>query len=125
MPIEYRFRVSVTPEFLPDHTDVEALRYVFAYHITIVNEGQHSAQLQARHWWITDGNDRTEEVVGEGVVGEKPVINPGSTYHYSSFSILDTPVGMMYGTYQMVGEDGMEFEIEIPAFTLALPGCLN
>ncbi len=117
--------VEVTPEYLPEQSEPENNRYVFAYHILISNQGSVAAQLVSRHWIITDANGGINEVRGEGVVGEQPWLTPGDEHAYSSFCILETPVGVMQGSYQMVAEDGREFEAEIPLFSLAVPGALN
>jgi len=121
----YQIEVIVLPEYIPEQSGLDEDRYVFAYHITIHNQGRVAAQLVSRHWLISDANDQVDEVRGEGVVGEQPLIAPGGEHHYSSFCILETPVGIMQGSYQMVAEDGTAFEAEIPAFTLAVPGSLN
>ncbi len=117
--------VEVIPEYLPEQSEPENNRYVFAYHILIANKGSMAAQLISRHWIITDANGGINEVRGEGVVGEQPWLAAGDEHEYSSFCILETPVGVMQGSYQMVAEDGSEFEAEIPLFSLAVPGALN
>jgi len=109
--------VHATPEYSSENS--QEGRYVFMYHIVIYNHGNTAAQLMRRHWFIVDGNEQVDEVIGDGVLGEQPVIAPGSTYEYSSFCILETPVGCMYGQYFMVAEDGTEFIADIPVFTLA------
>ena len=114
-------QVSVETEFLPDQSDAEGERWVFAYHISIHNQGSVSARLLTRHWVITDGDERVQEVHGEGVIGEQPHIAPGQTFRYTSGAILETEVGSMRGSYQMIGEDGIHFDAQIPAFTLAVP----
>ena len=95
------------------------------YTIRITNSGTVAAQLISRHWIITDGELRVEEVRGLGVVGEQPLIRPGETYEYSSGCQLETPVGTMRGSYQLVAEDGTSFEAEIPEFTLSIPRVLH
>ena len=117
--------VEVAPRFLDDQSTPEDGRFAFAYSIRIHNEGQVAARLVARHWRITDGNGRVEQVDGEGVVGEQPVLEPGGTYTYTSGAMLETPVGSMRGSYQMVAEDGVHFEAEIPVFTLAVRSHLH
>ncbi len=121
----YKIEVNVLPEYLADQSEPDAGRYVFAYHISIRNTGRVPAQLLSRHWFITDEAEQIEEVMGEGVVGEQPLIAPGGEYQYSSFCILDTPVGTMHGNYQMIAEDGTLFKADIPTFMLAMPGKLN
>ena len=118
-------RVAVESEYLPDQSEPAAGRYTFAYHVTIRNEGREPARLLARHWIITDGEGRRREVRGEGVVGLKPLIPPGESFRYSSFAVLETAVGTMEGSYQMVGADGRPFEAPIPPFRLAVPGAVN
>jgi ApaG protein len=121
----YHIEVSVRSEYMESQSQPEAQRFVFVYHVTIRNLGQHAAQLHSRRWEIVDGNGKAEEVKGVGVVGEQPMIAPGHAHRYDSFCILETPVGVMRGHYRMIGEDGHAFEAEIPAFTLAVPGSLN
>lgn len=121
----HRIDVHVRTEFLPGQSSPGDHRYVFAYHITIHNGGQVPAQLLTRHWIITDGNQKVQEVHGEGVVGKQPRLAPGESFNYSSGTVLATPVGAMHGSYQMIGDDGMRFEAPIAPFTLAVPGALN
>ena len=99
--------------------------YVFAYHICIQNKGEQAAQLLSRKWLITDADGNVTEVQGDGVIGQQPVIAPQQEHRYSSYSVLKTKVGCMQGSYQMRTEDGVEFEAEIPMFTLAVSGVLN
>lgn len=117
--------VDVRSEFVPDQSSADAERYVFAYHVTIENRGQSPAQLISRHWVITDGNQKVQEVRGQGVIGEQPTIMPGERYEYSSGAVLQTPVGSMHGSYQMVDDQGAAFDATIPVFTLALPRALH
>ena len=117
--------VDVTTEFVPDQSDTEQQRFVFAYHVTIKNDGDSPARLISRHWVITDGNERVQEVRGEGVIGEQPTINPGEHFEYTSGAVLETPVGSMHGSYDMVGENGETFQAEIPVFTLASPNAIH
>jgi len=100
-------------------------RSVFAYTITIRNEGEVPAKLLTRHWIITDANGRVQEVRGDGVVGEQPYLKPGQGFRYSSGAVLETPVGTMQGSYQMITDDGAKFDAAIPAFRLAMPGMLH
>ena len=113
--------VRVAPSYLPDQSDPAAGRWVWAYHIRIENESDETVQLLSRHWIITDGRGRIEEVEGPGVVGEQPVIEPGRSFDYVSGCPLSTPSGIMRGTYQMVDADGRPFEIAIPPFSLDSP----
>lgn len=122
---KYHVQVEASVDFISDQSDPEEDRYVFAYHITITNTGTVAAQLLSRHWIITDGAGSVQEVKGEGVIGEQPRLAPGEQYRYTSGSILETPVGSMHGSYQMVAEDGHHFEAPIPPFTLAVPRALN
>ena len=98
---------------------------MFAYTITIRNEGTVPARLLSRHWIITDANGKVQEVVGDGVVGEQPHLEPGEGFRYSSGAILETPVGSMQGRYRMVADDGEHFDAPIAPFTLAVPGLLH
>ena len=122
---KYRIEVSPMPQFIPEQSDPENDRYIFAYTITIRNIGEVPAQLVSRHWIITDGNNEIQEVRGLGVVGKQPLLQPGESYQYTSGSSLTTPIGTMKGTYQMVAEDGTHFEAEIPEFVLATPRALH
>ncbi len=125
MNMNENVEVSVRCEFRPESSKPDAKRYAFAYHITISNRGPEHAQLISRHWIITDGNQRREEVRGLGVVGEQPRIPPGQAYQYSSGAVLETAVGTMEGSYRMVRDDGREFSVPIPAFRLAVPHAVN
>ena len=111
--------------FLADESAPREQRFVFAYRITISNDGQETAQLISRHWIITDANGETEEVNGPGVVGNQPVLMPGQSFEYTSFCPLPTSVGTMHGTYTMVRPNGDSFEARIAPFTLAAPHALN
>ena len=121
----YQVKVTALPQFVAEQSDPDAERYVFAYTITIENVGTVAAQLISRHWIITDGNSRIQEVRGLGVVGEQPLLRPGEKYEYTSGCQLETPVGTMRGTYQLVAEDGTPFEAAIPEFTLSIPRVLH
>lgn len=121
----YRIAVDVDTAYVEDQSDPRDNRYVFSYTITIRNEGQVPARLLARHWIITDANGKVQEVRGEGVVGEQPHLKPGQGFRYSSGAILETPVGAMYGTYQMLADDGQRFDAPIAPFTLAIPHSLH
>lgn len=113
--------VRVNPTYLPDQSDPDRPLFVWAYHIRIENEGNAPVQLISRHWVITDGNGRRQEVQGLGVVGEQPIIAPGEAYDYVSGCPLPTPTGTMQGSYQMADEAGARFEVKIPAFSLDSP----
>lgn len=123
--LTYSIEVSVTPEYLPDQSSPEARRHAFAYHVTLTNTGTVPARLLRRHWIITDGSGHVEEVRGDGVVGQQPLLAPGEQYRYTSGAILGTPVGSMRGSYQMQAADGHHFDALIPVFTLAAPRALN
>ena len=118
-------RVEVRTTFLPEQSAPQDQRYVFSYTITIRNEGTKPARLVTRHWLITDANGKLQEVVGDGVVGEQPHLQPGQGFRYSSGAILETPVGAMQGKYHMVADDGEQFDAPIAPFRLAMPGVLH
>jgi ApaG protein len=118
-------RISVEPQYVADQSSPRAKRYVFAYTVRILNEGTQPAQLRSRHWIITDGDGRVEEVRGPGVVGQQPLLNPGEHFEYTSGCVLQTPRGQMRGTYQMVREGGATFDATIAPFDLILPYSLN
>lgn len=124
-PKHYQIRVSARSTFLPGESDESGARYVFAYTITITNTGTVAAQLVSRHWVITDSDNRVQEVRGEGVVGQQPLLKPQESFEYSSGTAIATPVGTMRGSYQMVAEDGVRFEAPIPEFTLSMPRVLH
>ena len=121
----YQIEVTASAEYVAGQSRPEDDHYVFAYHITVRNTGTVAAQLIARHWVITDGNGKMQEVHGQGVVGEQPVLSPGQAFRYTSGCVLATPVGTMQGSYRMRADDGHEFEAEIPAFMLAVPKALH
>jgi len=122
---EHNITVEVETDYIEGQSEPDNERYVFSYTITIRNEGGAPAQLLSRHWLITDANGNVQEVKGEGVVGEQPHLNPGEGFQYTSGAMITTPVGSMQGTYQMVTDQGDEFDTEIPAFTLAIPRTLH
>jgi ApaG protein len=122
---KYRIRVEAVAEYIAEQSDPDDDRYVFAYHMTITNTGTVAAQLVSRHWVITDGTGKAQEVRGLGVIGEQPLLAPGQQFSYSSGSVIATPVGTMQGSYQMTAEDGHRFEAEIPPFMLAMPRVLH
>ena len=111
--------------FIDDQSVPQDNRYVFAYTITIHNRGSIGARLLSRHWIITDGNGEVREVQGDGVVGEQPQMRPGEGYEYTSGAVLETAVGTMHGSYQMVSDDGTHFDAEIPSFVLSIPRTLH
>jgi ApaG protein len=113
--------VRVESTYLPGQSDPGRGQYTWAYTVEVENHGSAQVQLISRHWIITDGQGRVEEVKGPGVVGEQPVLKPGEAFRYTSGCPLATPFGEMRGTYQMVTADGEAFDVEIPAFTLQGP----
>ena len=122
---KYEFTVTASPRFIAEQSDPESNQFVFAYTITVHNTGETTAQLVTRHWVITDAEGKVEEVKGEGVVGEQPVLRPGEAFRYTSGLPLETPVGSMRGTYHCVAEDGTHFDVEIPEFVLSMPRVLH
>lgn len=122
---KYDISVKAVATFVPEQSDEQENRYVFAYTITITNTGGVAAQLIRRRWIITDSSNQTQEVSGLGVVGEQPYLRPGESFQYSSGSSIATPVGTMRGTYQMVAEDGTKFDADIPEFVLSVPRVLH
>jgi ApaG protein len=120
-----QIRVDVQTDYLAEQSDPGSGRFVFSYTITIRNEGSEPARLLQRHWLITDANGKTQEVRGDGVVGEQPHLKPGQGFRYSSGAVLETPVGAMQGSYQMQTDGGARFDAPIAPFRLAMPGILN
>ncbi|MDQ5847761.1 MAG: Co2+/Mg2+ efflux protein ApaG [Pseudomonadota bacterium] len=121
----YEVAVSAATQYLADQSDEAAGRFVFAYTITIRNAGSVPAQLISRHWVITDAQGLVQEVRGLGVVGAQPLLQPGESFEYTSGASIETQVGTMRGSYQMVAEDGTRFEAAIPEFTLSVPRVLH
>jgi ApaG protein len=121
----YDVKVATKCFYLVEQSVPEQSRYVFAYTITIRNEGALPAKLLTRHWIITDANGKIEEVRGEGVVGEQPYLRPGEGFQYTSGAVIETPVGSMRGSYQMQADDGINFDANIPTFTLSVPRTLH
>jgi len=122
---QYNTQVDVESTYVEEQSDPMVNRYVFSYTITIRNEGQVAAKLLTRHWIITDADGKTQEVKGDGVVGEQPHLKPGDGFRYTSGAILETPVGSMQGTYQMIADDGVEFIADISPFTLSMPNTIH
>ena len=123
--MQHNIKVEVDTSYIEEQSLPQQDRYVFAYTITIRNEGEVPARLLTRHWLITDANGKINEVRGEGVVGEQPYLKPGESFRYTSGTLLETPVGAMEGSYQMVADDGEQFDAEIPPFTLSIPRTLH
>jgi ApaG protein len=122
---KYEIVVSSQTQFIPEQSDEQHSRFVFAYTITIRNAGTVTAQLVSRHWVITDGRNQVQEVRGLGVVGAQPHIKPGESFEYTSGTAIATPVGTMRGSYQMRADDGTQFDADIPEFTLSVPRVLH
>jgi ApaG protein len=122
-----KYAIDVAPRaaYIDDQSDPSKNQYVFAYTITVTNVGTIAAQLISRHWLITDANGKVLEVKGLGVIGQQPTLKPGESFEYSSGTHLETAVGTMRGTYQMLAEDGHAFEADIPLFTLSVPRVLH
>ncbi len=114
-------QVDVEPQFMADRSDPARSRFFWAYTITIANHGGRTVQLVSRHWRITDGQGRLEEVRGPGVVGEQPILRPGETFRYTSGCPLTTASGFMSGEFRMVDENGQAFNIDVPTFSLDSP----
>jgi ApaG protein len=121
----HRITVDVQTSYLSEQSDPDEPRFVFSYTITIRNDGEYPARLMRRHWLITDANGKVQEVRGDGVVGEQPHLKPGQGFRYSSAAIIETPVGVMQGSYQMIADDGHAFDAPIAPFRLAMPGVLQ
>ena len=123
--LTHKIRVDVSTSYIDDQSKPDESRYVFSYTITIHNEGTVPAKLLTRHWVITDANGKVQEVRGDGVVGEQPHLQPGQGFRYSSGAVIETPVGAMQGSYQMMADDGARFDAQIAPFRLAKPGLLH
>ena len=122
---KYQVSVSTETEYIADQSDEAKGRFVFSYTVTIRNNGTVPVQLISRHWLITNAHNLVQEVRGLGVVGAQPLLKPGEHFEYTSGTALATPVGTMSGSYQMVAEDGTQFDAPIPEFTLSVPRVLH
>ena len=122
---KYAVSVSTETRYVADQSNEAKDRFVFTYTVTIHNSGTIPAQLISRHWVITDAHNHVQEVRGLGVVGAQPLLKPGENFEYTSGTALATPVGTMRGSYQMVAEDGTQFDAAIPEFTLSVPRVLH
>ena len=122
---QYNISISAETQYVNDQSLPEQERYVFAYTITITNNGSMPATLLRRHWLITDANCKVQEVQGDGVIGEQPYLQPGESFQYTSAAVLETPVGCMQGKYEMLADDGMDFDAPIPVFNLSTPNTLH
>jgi len=118
-------RVTVTPSYWPERSAPESGHFAFMYTVEIFNAGREPAQLRSRHWIITDGNGRVEEVRGEGVIGKQPRLGPGERFEYTSWAMLRTPFGTMSGSYEMHRAGGAVFEARISEFVLTQPHALH
>ena len=125
MEDRYKVEVNVQSVFVPEQSRPDQQQFVFAYTVTIQNAGDVPVKLLTRHWVITDGHGKVEEVRGEGVVGEQPHLAPGDAFRYTSGAVIETPVGSMHGSYHMRADDGTEFDAPIPAFGLAQPNRIH
>lgn len=125
MQVESPVAVTVDSFYLGAQSNPAEHRYVFAYCVTITNNGPQAVQLLRRYWQITDGNGKQSEVRGDGVIGVQPELQPGETYSYTSGAVLETPVGTMQGHYEMQAADQRAFNAPIPLFRLAMPNILN
>ncbi len=122
---KYEINISVRTTYLPNQSDEKNGQHVFAYTITISNQGTVATQLISRHWIITNGDGTVQEVRGLGVVGEQPLLKPGDTFEYTSGTIISDSAGSMKGSYQMAAEDGVHFDVPIPEFILTVPRTLH
>ena len=117
--------IQTQVNYLPEQSDESGNRFVFSYTITITNLGNSTAKLISRHWIITDAHNHVQEVRGQGVVGEQPLLKPNQSFEYTSGTVLTTQVGTMRGSYQMQAVDGTQFDVEIPQFVLSVPRVLH
>ena len=122
---DHVFAIDVATRYLDDQSEPDQDRYVFAYTVHIRNNGKVPARLLGRHWVITDANGKIEEVTGEGVVGEQPWLRPGDDFCYTSGAVLETHLGTMHGSYEMLADDGTRFDAPIPEFVLSVPRTLH
>ena len=122
---ENSIKINVKTEYIEEQSSPTDERYLFRYTITIINLGKEPVTLKTRHWSITDSNENISEVQGSGVVGETPTIEPDTAYEYTSGTVLETPLGVMQGSYGMLTKDGQTFNAKIPPFRLAIPGLLH
>lgn len=122
---QYGINITAKVNYLAEQSDEADNRYVFSYTITITNSGDSTVKLVSRHWIVTDANNDVQEVRGQGVVGEQPVLKPKQSFEYTSGTVLATQVGTMSGSYQMVAEDGSHFDAMIPQFVLSVPRILH
>ena len=124
-PPAFDIKIEVISDYQQQESDPQQQRFVFTYEITIINRGFLALRLMSRHWIITDGNQQVLEISGEGVVGQQPLITPGESYCYTSGVVIETPMGSMEGSYQMISEEGQTYTAEIPTFSLIVPGMIH
>ena len=117
--------IKVTPNFIEKNSIVEFNKYVFSYEVEIKNDSAQAIQLMSRHWIIENSKAEIFEVKGDGVIGEQPTINPGEVYSYSSFTEISTPSGFMWGSYKMLTDGDISFDVDIPKFELTMPRTLH
>jgi ApaG protein len=120
-----KIEIKVLPTYIADQSDPKNDHYVFSYTVTITNTGSTPAKLLTRHWIITDGDGQTQEVKGDGVIGEQPHLKPGEGFQYTSGTFMNTPFGTMHGSYQMLSDTGEKFDADIPTFQLSVPNTLH
>ena len=125
MTMKNKIEVNVEVTYLPEQSNLVNSQYAYAYTITITNNGETWAQLRTRRWLIQDESGETEEVIGEGVIGQQPHLSPGESFKYSSGAVISTETGTMKGTYGMISDQGQRFDAVIPEFTLSEPYTLH
>ena len=125
MTMKNKIEVNVEVTFLPEQSNLVSSQYAYAYTITITNNGETGAQLRTRRWLIQDESGETEEVIGEGVIGQQPHLSPGESFKYSSGAVISTETGTMKGSYGMISDQGQRFDAVIPEFTLSEPYTLH
>mgnify|MGYP000010827269 FL=1 len=125
MTMKNKIEVNVEVTFLPEQSNLVSSKYAYAYTITITNNGETGAQLRTRRWLIQDESGETEEVIGEGVIGQQPHLSPGESFKYSSGAVISTETGTMKGSYGMISDQGQRFDAVIPEFTLSEPYTLH
>ena len=121
----HKIDIEVRPAYIREQSDPANDHYVFSYTVTIRNNGKVAAKLMTRHWIITDGDGKVQEVKGDGVIGEQPHLKPGEGYQYTSGTFMSTPYGTMHGSYQMLADNGERFDAPIPPFRLSVPNTLH
>ena len=125
MTMKNKIKVNVEVTYLPEQSNLVSSQYAYAYTITITNNGETGAQLRTRRWLIQDESGETEEVIGEGVIGQQPHLSPGESFKYSSGAVISTETGTMKGSYGMISDQGQRFDAVIPEFTLSEPYTLH